>query len=342
MRILLQFPEGLKQDAMKYATKYEKEGHEVIVSAEPSYGACDLPIGEARLLKCDKIVHFGHTKFVDVDGIKIEYVIANADVDVKGVMEKAIEEIKGKNGQVAGELKAKKGRAINEIWENGYKRVGIITNASHLHQIGEIKEMLKAKGLEPVTAKGSLRCNNEGQILGCDVTALNAIRGKVDCIIYFGTGHFHALAPGAVENYNLPPVLWVDPYSREVKWIDDELKRMQKRRRAALAKAADAKVFGILVSTKAGQYALGIAERIKREIEGIDKGETGKKDNGEIASRKTKRKAVMIIGNTFDFTSLNNFMEIECFINTACPRMVDDQNKLRVPIINAGDTELIL
>ncbi len=313
MRILLQFPEGLKQDAMKHAAKYEKEGHEIIVSAEPSYGACDLPICEAKLLKCDKIVHFGHTKFVDVEGIKIEYVIIDADVDVKGVMEKAIEEIKGK-----------KGEAIKEIGERGYKRVGIITNASHLHQVDDIKKMLKAKGLEPVTAKGSLRCNNEGQILGCDVSALNAISGKADCIIYFGTGHFHALAPGAIEDYNLPPVLWVDPYSREVKWIDDELKRMQKRRRAALAKAADAKVFGILVSTKAGQYALQIAERIKSELENKNK------------------KAIIIIGNTFDFTSLNNFMEIECFINTACPRMVDDQNKLRVPIINAGDVELIL
>lgn len=313
MRVLLQFPEGLKRKAVEHAAKYEKGGYEVIISAEPSYGACDIPVDEAKLLKCDKIVHFGHTKFVDIDGIEVEYVIVKSNVDASEVM----------------------GRAIREITGKSYKRVGIITNASHLHQVDEIKRILGQRGLEPVTAKGSVRCNNEGQILGCDVTALNSIRKNVDCIIYFGTGHFHALAPGAMEDYNLPPVLWADPYTKEVKWVDEELKRVQKKRRAALAKAAGAQVFGILVSTKMGQRAIEVAERLKEEIEGKGKEKAGR------ASKKG-RKAIIIVGNTFDFTSLNNFTEVECFVNTACPRMIDDQNKLRVPIINANEARLIL
>jgi len=297
MRILLQFPEGLKQHALTYAQEYERKGDEVIISAEPSYGACDIPIYEAKLLKCDKIVHFGHTKYMDIREIPVEYVIIKADVDVKGVMKEV----------------------LKKIAEKGYKKVGVITNASHLHQVSDIKEILREGGVEPFTAKGSIRCDNEAQILGCDVSALNKIRGKVECILYFGAGYFHALAPGAVEDYTLPPVLWVDPYSKEVKWIDEELRRIQKKRKIALAKAYEAKTFGILVSTKIGQYGLESAHEIKRAIE------------------KEGRKAVLICGGTFDFTSLNNFTDVQCFINTACPRLIDDQNKLRVPIINASD-----
>ena len=47
MRILLQFPEGLKQEALSHAKKLEKEGNEVFISASPTFGACDLALDEA-------------------------------------------------------------------------------------------------------------------------------------------------------------------------------------------------------------------------------------------------------------------------------------------------------
>ena len=39
MRILLQFPEGLKQKALGHAKALELEGNEVFISASPTYGA---------------------------------------------------------------------------------------------------------------------------------------------------------------------------------------------------------------------------------------------------------------------------------------------------------------
>ncbi len=299
MRILLQFPEGLKKDALKYAQKYESEGHEVFISSEPSYGACDIPVHEAGMLGCDKIIHYGHTKFCNVKGIDVEYVPVYADVDVKGVMKSAIQTLKE------------------------YTKIGIITNVSHLKQLDEIKDILKQNGKVPITAKGSLRCNNEAQILGCDVTALNRIKDKVECIIYFGGGTFHALAPGALEENMQLPILWVDPFSRQVRWITEDIRRVQRQRRIALMKAAEASTYGILVSTKVGQYAPKVASSLKRKLE------------------KMGKKAVIIVGNTFDFTSLGNFTDIRyycwCIINTACPRIVDDQNKIGIPIINADE-----
>ncbi|MEM3364550.1 MAG: diphthamide biosynthesis enzyme Dph2 [Candidatus Micrarchaeia archaeon] len=311
MRILLQFPEGLKQDALRYIEKYENEGHEVILSGEPIYGACDIPpLEKAKLLRCDKIVHFGHTKFMNIADINVEYAVVPADIPIEGVLKAAVEEIKK---------------------HKEHKKIGLITNASHLHQVEQIKTALSNAGFECITAKGSARCDNECQILGCDVTALNSIRKNVDCVVYFGAGQFHAFAPGAMEKSELPPILWVDPYSHEIKWINDELKRIQKIRQAAIARASNACVFGILVSTKAGQYALDSAEIIKAKIE-----------NSTNKNNAKKRKAVIIVSDTFDFTALNNFTGIECWVNTACPRIVDDQNKLRAPIINASDVEVIL
>jgi 2-(3-amino-3-carboxypropyl)histidine synthase len=73
MRILLQFPEGLKQQALSHAKRLESEGNEVFVSASPTFGACDLALDEARAINADKLVHFGHCEFQKVD-FNVEYV----------------------------------------------------------------------------------------------------------------------------------------------------------------------------------------------------------------------------------------------------------------------------
>ena len=73
MRILLQFPEGLKQKALEHAKRLEKGGDEVFISASPTFGACDLAIDEAKNIKADKLIHFGHGEFHNVD-FNVEYV----------------------------------------------------------------------------------------------------------------------------------------------------------------------------------------------------------------------------------------------------------------------------
>lgn len=293
-RILLQFPEGLKKDALKESEKYSNK-YEVIVSSEPSYGACDIPVREAKELDCIKIVHYGHSEFVKVDGIEVEYVPHEIKFDdLDKLFELVFEEIKG------------------------YEKVGVVTNLTHINQMDEIKSILEKKNKKVIISKGSGRCKNPGQILGCDVTSLNkTIEQGVDCVIYFGAGRFHAFAPGAMENKMEVPFFWVNPFSNEIKKVNEEIDRIQKQRRISIMKASEAKVYGVLVSSKIGQHNLKRALEIKEKVE------------------KKGKKAIIIYGNTFDFVSLNNFVPpIECFINTACPRIVDDQNKFNVPIIN--------
>ena len=96
MRILLQFPEGLKQNAIEYAKELERKGHAISLSASPCFGACDLAIDEALAIKADKIIHYGHAEFVNAKlPVKVEYqeypiaadlaFIAKAKKELKGI-----------------------------------------------------------------------------------------------------------------------------------------------------------------------------------------------------------------------------------------------------------------
>lgn len=60
----LQFPEGLKRDAVDIARKIEAEtGAKTVILADPCYGACDTKDSEAEKLNMDLIFQFGHDEF---------------------------------------------------------------------------------------------------------------------------------------------------------------------------------------------------------------------------------------------------------------------------------------
>jgi 2-(3-amino-3-carboxypropyl)histidine synthase len=57
----LQFPEGLKKNALAIASEIEeKTGSNVIILIDPCYGACDLK----EIPGMDLLIHFGHTDFL--------------------------------------------------------------------------------------------------------------------------------------------------------------------------------------------------------------------------------------------------------------------------------------
>jgi len=59
----LQFPEGLKEYAVIIAAEIEdRTNAKVIIFTDPTYGACDTKDDEAKKLKIDLLIHFGHTK----------------------------------------------------------------------------------------------------------------------------------------------------------------------------------------------------------------------------------------------------------------------------------------
>jgi len=234
MRILLQFPEGLKKEALSHAEKYEKEGHEVFLSGSACYGACDLALDEAKAIRADKIVHFGHAPFLKGKlPVEVEYAEYHIDVNLDAL----------KNA--AGRIKEEK--------------IALGTTVQHVHQLAAMKRIFESLGKRVFTGRGTL-AHYEGQILGCDVAAVTQF-GDADVIVIVGDGMFHAIG---VESGK--PVYVIQPQSGAVRNIAVEIEKYRKRRKGSIAKALECEMFAILLSTKPGQFHPELAEKLKREL----------------------------------------------------------------------------
>ena len=235
MRILLQFPEGLKKEAMEYIKKYEKEGHEVFLSGTACYGACDLALDEAEAIGAGRIVHFGHSRFIKKKlPVDVEYIEYHVDAD--------LERIK---------------KAVDVIKE---KKIALGTTVQHIHQFDKMKKIFEDSGKKVFTGKGTL-AHYEGQVLGCDHLAVTKFE-DADAVVIVGDGRFHAIG---VESDK--PVYVIHPKTGVVENLEKEIEKVLKRRKGSIAKALECKKFAVLLSTKTGQFHQGVAEKLKKELE---------------------------------------------------------------------------
>ncbi len=237
MRIILQFPEGLKQKALEHAKVLEKQGHEVFVSASPTFGACDLAIAEAKEIGAEKIVHFGHNEFKHVD-FNVEYVPYSIDAPLD-VLDASLQHLKD------------------------YSTIGIVTTVQHVHQLDAIKRFYEQHQKRILIGKPFGSAKLPGQILGCDAGSAASIDTQVDAHIYFGAGRFHPL--GALLA-TTKPFFVVDPFGKEVERIDKYRKLYKQRSRGKVLRSLEAKSFAIMVSTKNGQFNMDLAKILKRKI----------------------------------------------------------------------------
>ncbi|MEM4114208.1 MAG: diphthamide biosynthesis enzyme Dph2 [Candidatus Micrarchaeaceae archaeon] len=296
MRILLQFPEGLKQEAAKYASKLESEGNEVFISASPTFGACDLAIDEAKRIGADKLVHFGHAEFMHVN-FDVEYVEYKIDAPLDIL-----------NASLA--------------YLAGFNKIGLVTTIQHVHQLDAIKDFYERNSKSVLIGKPYGFAKKPGQILGCDVGSAATIDKEVDAFVYFGGGIFHPLGAALATT---KPFFSIDPFSNKIERIDELREKYARKSKGKILAAQGAKTFGILVSTKNGQYNMNLAVLIKKKIE--EKGLS----------------AFILVSNTFDFDSLNNMLEFDAFVNTACPRIAtDDTERLRKPLLSANELMEVL
>ena len=238
MRLLLQFPEGLKQYALEHAERLEAQGDEVFISASPTFGACDLALDEARSIKADKLIHFGHAEFHHVD-FNVEYVEYSTDAQL-GILEDSLDRLEG------------------------FRTLGIVTTIQHIHQLDDIRRFYEGRGKAVVIGKPYGFAKRPGQILGCDVGSAASIDRQVDAFVYFGGGMFHPL--GALLATK-KPFLIVEPFANKVEFIDKYRDVYRKRSKGKVMSAIYAESFGILLTTKNGQHNGALAKLIKEKVE---------------------------------------------------------------------------
>jgi 2-(3-amino-3-carboxypropyl)histidine synthase len=288
MRILLQFPEGLKQNALAEAEKLEKEGHEVFLSASSCYGACDLALDEAKAIGAQKLIHYGHSRFIRAKlPLEVEYREFHVRID-PSMLKSALPFLKGK------------------------KKIALVTTVQHIPQLNEMKSFLEKNGKEVLIGKGKFS-EYAGQVLGCDPGAATDL---ASAILYVGDGKFH---PTGIHAGGEIPILALNPYNGECRQLNDEIEKIKKRRKGMMLKALECKTFGILLSTKPGQFAFEAARTAKEEF--IRRG----------------LRAEILLSNELNPVSIGNFLHFECYVNTACPRIQEDREIFELPILNYAD-----
>lgn len=281
-RVGLQFPEGLKRQAPGLAKEIEaRTGALVIVSGDPCYGACD--IDDSLLDAVDVLFHFGHSRLLDDD--RIVFIEYRHEVDIETAVKNALPLL----GQ----------------------KVGVVTTVQHIHLLGRMEQVLVEAGKTPVVARGDSRITYPGQLLGCNFSAAPA---GVDTILYVGSGNFH---PMGVQLSTKVPVIAADPFTGEVRKVDVD--KILKQRYGVMARALDAKKWGIIISTKTGQQRLDLARQIK-----------------DVAGD-----AVLISIREITPDRLISF-KVDAYVSTACPRVaIDDAGRFGVPVLTPVEFAIV-
>jgi diphthamide biosynthesis enzyme Dph1/Dph2-like protein len=187
------------------------------------------------------------------------------------------------------------------------EKVMLASTVQLIEHLPEMKSKLTAYGKEVFLFKG-IHGRYSGQILGCDNFK---IKGEVDGFLYVGDGEFH---PKALL-VNEKPVFCYNPFSE--KWGKlgrKDWEELKLKKKVALMKFHSANKIGIIVSVKEGQREMqGKVVDLKRRLEAESK------------------EVYLFLSN--EVRDLENFNFIDCWVNTACPRVIDDVKD----IINLND-----
>ena len=237
--VFLQLPEGLKPEAPRLASVIEEAGALPIVSSDPCYGACDLPISEAKLLNADLIVHYGHTPMTLNSEVPIVYVEARAKIGIKEALTDALTHL------------------------DSWSKIGLVTTVQHVHQLDEAKKLLEAAG-KTVSVGASDPAKHAGQVIGCDFGNAQSVADKVEAYLFVGGGRFHAIGVALATG---KPTVIADPYEKMAYPIQDQARRVIMQRWGNISAAKEAKSFGVLISLKSGQMRLKAALDIKEKLE---------------------------------------------------------------------------
>lgn len=290
----LQFPEGLKIHASKVAEQLEAEtGATVIISGDPCFGACDT--ADRKMADfVDILIHYGHTALPLNYPVPVMFIEAYSKVEVMGSLEESLKLLQD------------------------YHKIALATTTQHLHLLDDVKQFLEENDKEVVVESGS--STRLGQVLGCNFSSIKNI--DAEAYLYLGSGNFHPLG---IKLFTHKPVVIADPYRGEARDIEKFADRILRIRFARITKAREAKKWGILVSSKEGQYRMKLAREIKDNLE------------------KKGKEALLILMENISPDLLLPFLDLDAFVVTACPRIaIDDSQMYKKPLLTPQELEIVL
>lgn len=164
------------------------------------------------------------------------------------------------------------------------KKFGLLASVQFLPQLKKANKLLKNSIIG-------------GQILGCNIKNAVKIKNKVDAFLYIGSAYFH---PIEIAIQIKKTVYIANPYTQKISEVNKkEIEKIKKQKKGKLIRFYSAKNYGILVSTKPGQYNLKAALKLQKKL----------------------KNSYIFIFNNFNEIELENFSNIDFWINTSCPRI---------------------
>ena len=205
---------------------------------------------------------------------------------------------------------------IDEIKKLQKNKINIVTTINFLEEIPRIKEELKKNNIEILETQDTSHIQ-KNHVLGCDSSTITNSKNPV---VFVGDGDFHPNNLGFTLQKT--KVFVINPIQRKTKKLEiNDL--FIKQRYATIARAKKCNSFGIFVSSKHGQFRLRLAKHIKNKLV-----EQGKK--------------AYIIGCDYVSEDYVEGIKIDCYVNTACPRIAyDDFRSFKKPIITPQEVALL-
>ncbi len=293
--VALNGPDGILPKVQETATKIMKRfGIPAYVLADTTWGSCDLNSVGAKVLGSEVLFNIGHTISLETLEKNVVMVDAFDDITFDKIARKCIDILKGKT-------------------------ISLVTDSQHLPQMDVVKEILIQGGINVKIGQGKGQLN-DGQVFGCEFYPVMETKDVVDANVFLGQSNFHA---AGIALATKKPTYVLDPYFNEIREVTEFAQKMQKKATLAIYKAADAKIFGIIVGLKEGQLSKTTALKFKKELE-------------------KEGKIVQLFALT-DITNdrLMNLKGIDAFIQVACPRISTD-NQFDKPVLSTPQANALL
>ena len=187
--------------------------------------------------------------------------------------------------------------------------ISLAATIQYLDLIPQIKEYLEKQNKTIILKQGSF---HQAQVLGCQSQAFDK---TADTLLLITDGKFHAINNAIQLNKEIT----IFNTKTLEKIIFKDIKREQEKIKGKQNKFISYNIVGILTSTKQHQKYNNI-EELKQKLE--NKGKT----------------TYIFESETLNLNELENFPQIQIWVNTACPGLARDHNK----IINLSDIQEFL
>lgn len=281
-RVALQVPAGLIRGARELAETVRTEGRvDVVLVARACFGACDFPSPD-EVPGADALLVLGHSP---IPNVRLSLPTFFVEMRHPGGDPVAL--------------------AATIVEHQLPSPLGLVASVQHMDLVAPFQAAALDRGIRFITGEGDRRLAYPVQALGCNYTSAEQIAPRVQGFVFLGTGQFHPRGLAfAVDR----PVWALDPLTGQIEPPIDRA-RLVRDRLLMIAQCRDARRWGVLVSTFAGQNRSPTALALirKARARGLDAEALvfGRLDPADL------------LGQDFD-----------AYVNTACPRIALDDSSL--------------